>query len=76
MRCSESKKLEDGTDEVISNSPSEEVTAEQGPEGGKEQPRKDLAEESFRQRSARPGGETSLRSRKHVSVLWRPLCGG
>lgn len=40
-------KLEDGTDEVISNNPSEEVTSEQGPKHGKEQPRKDLEEESL-----------------------------
>lgn len=43
-------KLEDGTDEVISNSPSEEVTSEQGSEDRKEQPWKDLVEGSFRQR--------------------------
>lgn len=44
VRCSESMKLEDGTDEVMSNSPSEGVTSEQGPEQERSRGRK------FRQR--------------------------
>lgn len=49
-RCSENMKLDNGTDEVVRGSPSEAVTSEQGPEDVKEQPQKDLGEESFRQR--------------------------
>lgn len=72
-RCSERMKLEDGRGGVISNSPSEEVTSERGSEGGKEQPQKDLAEESFRQRDKQGLEVRQARGAERRCVCWRPL---